>query len=299
MIPVYIPTFNNPTYTKYFIDQLINFDTIELIILDNKSTNPKMLRLLEGMDKKVKVILFDSNQGPHYILRNKEFYESLPEIFGLSDPDMELSEQLPLNFVNYLIDISEKYKIGKVGFALEVPMFDELREPYLKMDGKIWNMRDWELQWWQNKIGSTDEGDDLYLTTLDTQFALYNKKYFDPNERYKCIRVAGRFTAKHLGLYKNSIVPQEEQEFYKNSTRYSYVAGKLDQENNPVFEITVHEYTIMKEEIDSLRANNKILAQNNFDMNNEIQNFYSSKTWKYTAFLRSIKNLVRKIFNRL
>ena len=265
------------------------------IILDNKSTNPKMLRLLEDMKNYVEVVNLNSNQGPHFILRNKEFYESLPEIFCLSDPDMELSDNLPNNFINLLIDISEKYQIGKVGFALEVPSFDELKEPLLKMDGKIWNMREWELQWWENKIGSTEHGDDLYLTTLDTQFALYNKKYFDTNDRYKCIRVAGRFTAKHLGLYKKSIVPEEEQEYYKNSTRYSYVAGKLDQENNPVFEITVHEYTIMKEEIDSLRTNNNILAQNIIRMNQEIQNIYNSNTWKYTSFLRNFKNLIRKI----
>jgi len=296
LIPVYIPTFNNPTYTKNFIDQLLRYKSMKPIILDNKSTNPKMLRLLEDMKNYVEVVNLNSNQGPHFILRNKEFYESLPEIFCLSDPDMELSDNLPNNFINLLIDISEKYQIGKVGFALEVPSFDELKEPLLKMDGKIWNMREWELQWWENKIGSTEHGDDLYLTTLDTQFALYNKKYFDTNDRYKCIRVAGRFTAKHLGLYKKSIVPEEEQEYYKNSTRYSYVAGKLDQENNPVFEITVHEYTIMKEEIDSLRTNNNILAQNIIRMNQEIQNIYNSNTWKYTSFLRNFKNLIRKIF---
>lgn len=295
MIPVYIPTFNNPTYTKHFIEQLINFDSIKLIILDNNSTNPKMLRLLDDIDKKVEVIHLSSNQGPHFILRNKEFYESLPEIFCLSDPDMEISKHLPLNFVNHLIDISEKYKIGKVGFALEVPMFDELREPYLKMDGKIWNMRDWEFQYWKNKIGSTEQGDDLFLTDLDTTFALYNKKYFDSNHRYKCIRVAGRFTAKHLGHYKSSIVPQEEQEYYENTTRYSYFAGKLDKENKPIFEISVHEYTKLTEELDSLRFNNIQLSDQNRKTNEDIQKLYNSMSWKITIPFRNISSLIRKI----
>ena len=287
-IPIYIPVFNNPTYTKYFVEQLQEIQCNDIYIVDNKSDYPPMISLLKELEQKYNVVRLDRNEGPHFILRNQNFYKSLPEIFCLSDPDMELSRKLPREFLADLLQISNQYKMGKVGFALEVPAEEELKDIELNMEGKIWNMREWESQWWENCIGKSLRGDDLYMTTLDTQFALYNKNYFDPNDRYRCIRVAGRFTAKHLGLYKNTIVPEAEQEFYRNSTRYSYVAGNLSETNIPVFNISVHEYTLLKEELDSLRDNNKILAKRAIELDQELQFFYNSRSWKVIRFLKNV-----------
>jgi hypothetical protein len=247
-----------------------------------------MISLLKELEQKYNVVRLDRNEGPHFILRNQNFYKSLPEIFCLSDPDMELSRNLPKEFLADLLQISNQYKMGKVGFALEVPAEEELKDIELNMEGKIWNMREWESQWWENCIGKSLRGDDLYMTTLDTQFALYNKNYFDPNDRDRCIRVAGRFTAKHLGLYKKTIVPEAEQEFYRNSTRYSYVAGTLRETNIPVFNISVHEYTLLKEELDSLRDNNKILAKRAIELDKELQFFYNSRSWKVIRYLKNV-----------
>ena len=287
-IPIYIPVFNNPTYTKYFVEQLQEIQCNDIYIVDNKSDYPPMISLLKELEQKFNVVRLDRNEGPHFILRNQNFYKSLPDIFCLSDPDMELSRNLPKEFLADLLQISNQYKMGKVGFALEVPAEEELKDIELNMEGKIWNMREWESQWWENCIGKSLKGDDLYMTTLDTQFALYNKNYFDPNDRYRCIRVAGRFTAKHLGLYKKTIVPDAEQEFYRNSTRYSYVAGNLSETNIPVFNISVHEYTLLKEELDSLRDNNKILAKRAIELDQELQFFYNSRSWKVIRFLKNV-----------
>ena len=287
-IPIYVPVFNNPTYTKYFVEQLDENQCNDIYIVDNKSDYPPMISLLKELEQKYNVVRLDRNEGPHFILRNQNFYKSLPEIFCLSDPDMELSRNLPKEFLADLLQISNQYKMGKVGFALEVPAEEELKDIELNMEGKIWNMREWESQWWENCIGKSLSGDDLYMTTLDTQFALYNKNYFDPNDRYRCIRVAGRFTAKHLGLYKKTIVPHAEQEFYRNSTRYSYVAGNLSETNIPVFNISVHEYTLLKEELDSLRDNNKILAKRAIELDKELQFFYNSRSWKVIRYLKNV-----------
>jgi hypothetical protein len=287
-IPIYVPVFNNPTYTKYFVDQLHENQCNDIYIVDNKSDYPPMISLLKELEKKCNVVRLNRNEGPHYILRDQNIYKSLPDVFCLSDPDMELSKNLPKDFLTNLLQISHQHKMGKVGFALEVPNEVELKDIELNMEGKIWNMREWESQWWENCIGKSLGGDDLYLTTLDTQFALYNKVYFDPNERYRCIRVAGRFTAKHLGLYKKSIVPDVEQEFYRNTTRYSYVAGNLSETNIPVFDISVHEYTLLKEELDSLRDNNKLLAQRAIDLDKELQTFYQSRSWKVIRYIKGI-----------
>jgi hypothetical protein len=238
------------------------------------------------------VIRLGYNRGPHYALRDSEFYSNLPNYFCLSDPDLELSPNLPENFIDTFVDISNQYKIGKVGFALEVPKEEEFAQLYMNLDGKLWNMREWEMQFWENSIGKTTDGDDLYLTTLDTQFALYNKNYFDPNSRYECLRVGGKFTAKHLGLYQQDNIPTEELIYYRNSTRYSYFSGNTDENNSPVFEISVHEYTKIVEELDSLRTNNEIMGNKLQELNQNLQKILQSRSWKLTSFLRKISSFL-------
>jgi hypothetical protein len=258
-----------------------------------------MINLLEELENSVNIIKMKENKGPHYALRDKNFYLNLPSVFCLSDPDIEFSKNIPNYFVEDLLEISEKYKAGKVGLALEIPQLDEFVKPYMYLEGKLWNMVEWEKLHWQNIIGQHKDLSDIYKTNMDTTFALYNKKYFNPEDRYSALMVAGNFTSKHLGSYKKTIVPKEEQDFYEKTTRYSYTAGKLNSEGIPVFEITVHEYTLIKEELDSLRFHYNQLAQTNRVLNFELQNFYSSRTWKYTKPLRILKAEIQKLFNFL
>lgn len=287
-IPIYIPTFNNPTYLLNFIKQLEKNDAKNLVVIDNNSTYPPMKECLSIIEEKYKVVRLDQNFGPHYILRNKQFYQSLPELFCLSDPDLEFSTSLPVDFINELKIISEVHKVGKVGLALEILSSEEVVHSDLFLDGQKVGAIEYEQQFWTNNIGKNQTGDDLYRTTLDTTFALYNKTYFDPEDRYTAIRVAGKFTAKHLGSLSNSIVPKSESIYYKSLTRYSYFGGKLDSEGQPCFEISVLEYTKMVEQIQSLEAHIIALDSTIQDQNIFIQNIFRSKRWKLISFLLRI-----------
>jgi glycosyltransferase involved in cell wall biosynthesis len=287
-IPIYIPTFNNPTYLLNFIKQLEKNDAKNLVVIDNNSTYPPMKECLSIIEQKYKVVRLDQNFGPHYILRNKQFYQSLPELFCLSDPDLEFSTSLPVDFINELKIISEVHKVGKVGLALEILSSEEVVHSDLFLDGQKVGAIEYEQQFWTNNIGKNQTGDDLYRTTLDTTFALYNKTYFDPEDRYTAIRVAGKFTAKHLGSLSNSIVPKSESIYYKSLTRYSYFGGKLDSEGQPCFEISVLEYTKMVEQIQSLEAHIIALDSTIQDQNIFIQNIFRSKRWKLISFLLRI-----------
>lgn len=51
---------------------------------------------------------------------NVDLYNYLPEKFILTDPDLEFNENLPSNFIDILVDISENYQCYKVGFALDI-----------------------------------------------------------------------------------------------------------------------------------------------------------------------------------
>jgi glycosyltransferase involved in cell wall biosynthesis len=286
-IPIYIPTFNNPTYLINFIKQLEKNGAKNIVVIDNNSTYPPMKECLSIIEEKYKVVRLDQNFGPHYILRNKQFYQSLPELFCLSDPDLEFSTSLPVDFINELKIISEVHKVGKVGLALELSSEDVMHSE-LFLDGQKVGAIEYEQQFWTNNIGKNQTGDDLYRTTLDTTFALYNKNYFDPEDRYTAIRVAGKFTAKHLGSLSNSIVPKSESLYYKSLTRYSYFGGNLDSEGKPCFEISVLEYTKMVEHIQSLEAHIIDLDSKIQDQNIFIQNIFRSKRWKLISFLLRI-----------
>jgi glycosyltransferase involved in cell wall biosynthesis len=287
-IPIYIPTFNNPTYLLNFIKQLEKNDAKNLVVIDNNSTYPPMKECLSIIEQKYKVVRLDQNFGPHYILRNKQFYQSLPELFCLSDPDLEFSTSLPVDFINELKIISEVHKVGKVGLALEILSSEEVVHSDLFLDGQKVGAIEYEQQFWTNNIGKNQTGDDLYRTTLDTTFALYNKTYFDPEDRYTAIRVAGKFTAKHLGSLSNSIVPKSESIYYKSLTRYSYFGGKLDSEGQPCFEISVLEYTKMVEQIQSLEEHIVDLDSKIQDQNISIQTIFKSKRWKLISSLLRI-----------
>lgn len=291
--PLIIPTFNNPTFTKSFVEQSVNCGFKNIVIYDNNSTFPKMLELLKDLESSCKIIRLEKNYGPHYILRTPEVYESLPKFFCLSDPDVEYSKSLPEDFLEILLEISEKYKIGKVGFAMQVPKQEEFINPYMQLDDNLWKMEDWEKQFWKDKIGSW-RGNDLYDATLDTHFALYNKKYFDPQDRYKAIRVAGDLTSRHLGLYKEAGIPKEEEEFYRNSAKYSYLRGRIDEEKNPIIEITVLEYTKLVEANESLDRNLRRITLERDYFNQELQRVYNSKSWKLLKLPRMIVKKLRK-----
>jgi hypothetical protein len=62
----------------------------------------------------------------------------------------------------------------------------------------------------------------------------------------------------------------------------------LSETNIPVFDISVHEYTLLKEELDSLRDNNKLLAQRAIDLDKELQIFYQSRSWKVIRYIKGI-----------
>ncbi len=296
MFPLVIPVFNNPTYLKNFYKQVKEMPFSRIEIYDNASTYPPMVQLLKELAKepKVKIINLEKNAGPHYVLRTPEIYETMEEVFCLSDPDIEFSKSLPADFLEVLYGLTTKHKYGKVGFAIEVPIEEDFENLFVRMDGTIQKMTDWEQQFWKKEIARTHKGDPVYEANIDTTFALYNKKYFNPQDRYRALRVAGSFVSKHLGFYKQNSIPKEEIDFYKGQNRFSYFSGKYDNLGNPMVEISVHEYTKLVEALESTERDVAALTRSRNEINQQLQKVYNSKSWKLTKSLRNIKNLLFK-----
>lgn len=212
-IPIVIISWNSLTFTKKFIEQMKKFSN-PIIVLDNKSTFQPLLDYYKEIKEKLKdridIRLLDQNYG-HEVY--KILADKLPKIYLLSDPDIEINKNMPKNFVEIMLNLSEKYKSNRVGLALNITDKDIIQKcsnqnptsqnPSSVIEG--------EKKYWTNPI-KDDKDYELYWAEVDTTFCLINTNY---NGNH--IRIAGDFTAKHLPFYNNWIknnFTKEELEFW-------------------------------------------------------------------------------------
>ena len=194
MIPIIVISFNNGRYVNHMVEQLRRFAALtDIRILDNCSTDPETLAYLESAP--VTVLRNTTNVGPWISpTNNAELYASLPDMFVLTDPDLELNPALPPTFIQSMIDVARRHNASKVGFALDISTPELfLQGPYVGAG----TIADHESQFWRHPI--PDEPLELYRAPVDTTFCVINKRFVDHGSRH--IRIAGNFTAKHLPWY--------------------------------------------------------------------------------------------------
>jgi glycosyltransferase involved in cell wall biosynthesis len=224
-IPVFIPAFNNPTYLRQILESLGRFPALAVVVLDNGSTYRPMQRLYGEIEREVSVLRLGRNLGPRAVFQDAAFYASLPRHFCLTDPDLALNRSLPPEFPEILARVVDAYRIGKAGFALELSDRDRMvRTPFRHVTGwhRIWEH---EAQHWRVQLPDPAFEDPLYLANIDTTFALYDKAYFRPAQPFEAIRVAGRFTCRHLPWYVDNGLPADEERAYRESAEFSYFLG--------------------------------------------------------------------------
>ena len=223
-IPFVLIIYNNLHFLKNFINQIKKYPN-PIIILDNKSTyepiNEYYKELKNELGNKVDIRLLDKNYGHLVYIQLKS---ELPQIFILSDVDLELNTNMPINFIEILYNLSIQYNAGKVGLALN----SEDKNLFIKgFDEEIYNH---ETQFWNNKIANNIL--EVYNAKIDTTFCLVNSTYSigDSGLDGNHIRVAGNFTAKHLPWYNNYLknkMPFEELTFWlQNNVSSSILNNK-------------------------------------------------------------------------
>ena len=203
MIPIIIICYNNYKYVDNTIQQIarINESYVPYIqIMNNSSTDPDTVKYLEQVQVKV---IHTENNGPRISkIHNKHIYDILPDKFILTDADLEFNPNLPTDFIEQLVILSEVYKCRKIGFALKIDDYADM------IQGEYFNglsIYEWESSAWYIRI--QDPSFELYSAAIDTTFAVINKNGTDIN-----IRVAGNFTARHLPWYtKNPLLTLEDQ----------------------------------------------------------------------------------------
>jgi hypothetical protein len=223
-VPIIILCHNNEYYVKNTLNQLEKYHN-NFIILDNNSTDLDTKKYLDKVSEKYIVIYNKENFRPKDCIH--KLYNILPDYFCFTDPDLEFNENLPKNFIECLIKISNDHNSNKVGFALKISDYDKMYQSKKYLDHLNivgYNIHDWEINHWKNKI--EDPNYELYEATIDTTFSLYNKKInpqitSDNILTVKQIRVAGDFTCRHLPWY-----PDHNNKIDKNILDKMYVNSK-------------------------------------------------------------------------
>jgi hypothetical protein len=217
-IPVVINSFNQLYYLKNIIMKLKDNNFGNIIILDNLSTYDPLLNFYQEVTKnnQALVIYYNANRGPRYF-HQSGLYKILGNIPHLyTDPDIDF-DKLDEAYLTTLIDVSNKYKIFKVGSALEIPDSSEMK-PGLFMKPGDSNSEipivEWESQFWKNEFEPS-----IYNSPIDTTFHLFNPMYYSDNTPYLIgARIAkNNFIVKHLPWYNKNSIPNDEYLFYKST----------------------------------------------------------------------------------
>lgn len=228
-IPILIPCFNAVTYARSMVAQLRARGMRNILLIDNASTYPPMLDYLSRPADGVRVIALGENLGPRHILTDPLNFAMLPEVFCLTDPDLEFNPRMPADFVAHLLRASHHLKCGKVGLALDIADRDAMVQDDFLIEGpqKIWEH---EARFWRYRAGELPGGDPVYTAEIDTTFALYNKRYFAPEPLamfLRAMRVGGAFTCRHRPWYRDNGLPIAEETYYRETARDSFYLKRV------------------------------------------------------------------------
>jgi hypothetical protein len=214
--------YNNLTFVRSYIPQLLRY-TNKIILIDNNSTYPPLLEYYETIQKelgeKLEIRRKPTNLG-HTVW--KQELSTLPPVFVLSDPDLELNAAMPSDAIDQLLALSIKYNRRVVGLALDISEPEKL----IQRPTTIGNMTIFQIEskYWTDRI--PDSQYILYNAPIDTTFCLINTRIQDGTH----IRVAGNFTCKHLPWYTNYLydnIPTEEFAYWRQGNISSCILTVL------------------------------------------------------------------------
>ena len=224
-VPIIVICYNNHKYVNNMINKIIKINPdlkSSIIIMDNNSDNSSTQKYLQENINDVIIVHNVQNNGPWVdINRNWFLYDIMPDKFILTDPDLEINDNLPANFVDILCDLIDEYDCSKIGFALEVKDSDKMYDDYNYFDNKsIWQ---WETtHFWNEENRFEHPKYQLYKGGIDTTFGLVSKHRLHSGTDFINVRVAGDFTCRHLPFYVDDPLFTVYDRFvYKNKSIFS------------------------------------------------------------------------------
>lgn len=211
-IPIIIISYNQLVYLKELIDYLMKRDYNNIIIIDNNSNFPALLKYLNKISKKCIVHRLKENHGHLVFWLKKEFYLKYGKgYYVITDPDILPVKECPDDFILHFKRILDKNsKITKVGFSLktdDIPKSNLIRENIIRWEKKFYSKK--------NKKGD-------YISEIDTTFALYKPiNFLNKKDFLLAIRTKKPYVARHMGWYLDYKNLTEEQRHYLKTANNS------------------------------------------------------------------------------
>jgi hypothetical protein len=201
--------YNQYTFIKTMVKQLEKY-TSDIIVVDNASTYQPLLDYYD-LDFKYTLLKKRANYGV-YVCNDSYVQKLVGDLYLITDPDLKFNPNLPDNFIQELIGISDHFQVNRVGFALNITE-DDIRTD-IALGGL--SVQAWESVFWKDRLMYPPNPNlELYRADLDTTFCLVNRRY-----NGFPIRVAGDFTCLHLPWHKNfqhQLLPGEYEIYLVNN----------------------------------------------------------------------------------
>lgn len=201
--PVFINVFNRLGCLKKQLERLESMGIGNIILIDNNSSYPPLLKYLS--DSKYKVLRLDKNYGCYAlwkagVLEDTGYDKSY---YVYTDPDIVPIEECPNDLIEHLLSILEKYPgVKKAGVGLRI---DNL--PDNERSKKV---IEHESSFWKEPM---EEG--IYKAWVDTTFCLYRPGGATGNALG--VRTGYPYIAEHTPWYDDMDNLSEDNEFYKKN----------------------------------------------------------------------------------
>ena len=209
-IPVYINNRDRLTTTKALVDWLIGAGQRHIVIMDNKSTYPPLLKYYQKLTDGVRLHFFPGNHGPWSFWTGSLYREqSLPYI--VTDSDLVPAEDCPKDLIQKLYSLLTRFpNSGKVGPGLKITDVPDDLCLYSGWDRKG------EEHFWTKRFN-----DEAFNAPLDTTFALYpaGTKDGDSLKGYHNLRMDSPYLVRHMPWYARKPFTEEER-YYREHVGY-------------------------------------------------------------------------------
>jgi len=210
LIPVFITVRDQYTCPFRMFDHVLELTDGHPVLVDNASTYPKTVDLLEVMKLEYHEIYFGENQGNNVVWNRNLVLPEAEHVakygsryFVVTDGDIDLTG-VPVDVLLEMAHILDQFpEIPKVSLALRI---DDLPQWNLDRDRIV----DHESKFWKHAVPGVEWPS--YFADSDTHFSLYRAG--SPWVSYESIRLAGPFTARHAPWYWNPSDLPEDVRWY-------------------------------------------------------------------------------------
>jgi hypothetical protein len=204
-IPVFIVNRNRLHALQRLVQWLLGAGTRRVVILDNASNYPPLLRWYQALPAGANVLLLPDNHGP-YVLWQQGVHRVLDTPYVLTDSDVVPASFCPADLIGTLLAQLQRFPDAKkVGPALRI---DNLPEHYAEVD----TVRKWESQFWEHPVAPG-----VFAAPIDTTFALYPPRAEFSNEPCN-LRLGHPYIVEHTPWYVDDGALDDEERHYRAHT---------------------------------------------------------------------------------